>query len=48
MKGSGAVPVLKGTKLGGSNKKGPGVNLKGDMKSGAWGKKGTKAPKKSV
>lgn len=38
-----------GTKLGGTNKKGPGLTLKGDAKAGPFGlKKQTKAPKKKV
>jgi hypothetical protein len=37
-----------GTKLGGTNKKGPGLNLKGDYKPDTFGKKQTKAPKKSL
>jgi hypothetical protein len=38
-----------GTKLGGTNKKGPGLNLKGDAKAGPFGmKKQTKAPKKRI
>lgn len=41
---------LTGTKLGGTNKKGPGLTLKGDAKNSAFGggKKVTKAPKKKV
>ena len=44
------TPAFKktGTKLGGTNKKGPGLNLKGDYKPDTFGKKQTKAPKKSV
>lgn len=38
-----------GTKLGGSNKKGPGLKIKGDAKGGPFGmKKTTKAPGKRV
>lgn len=38
-----------GTKLGGTNKRGPGLTLKGDAKAGPFGmKKQTKAPKKRV
>lgn len=40
-----SAPVLKGTKLGG---KGGGLKLKGDYKSGAWGKNVKKAPSKRV
>lgn len=38
-----------GTKLGGTNKKGPGLKMKGDAKGGPFGmKKTTKAPGKRV
>jgi hypothetical protein len=38
-----------GTKLGGTNKKGPGLKIKGDATGGPFGmKKQTKAPKKRV
>jgi len=44
---AGKGSVLQGTKLGGS-KKGPGLKLQGDWKPDTFGKKTTKAPKKSV
>lgn len=44
------MPAFKtGTKLGGTNKSGPGLKIKGDAKAGPFGlKKQTKAPKKRV
>lgn len=47
-KNSGSAKVLQGTKLGGTNKGGPSINVKGDWKPDTFGKKNTKAPKKSV
>jgi hypothetical protein len=44
MKGS---KFTQGTKLGGTQK-GPGLKLKGDYKADTFGKKSTKAPKKSL
>jgi len=44
MKGS---KFSEGTKIGGSQK-GPGLKLKGDYKANTFGKKVTKAPKKSL
>ena len=41
MKGT---PKVVGTKLGGSGKKGPGINVKGDYKADTFGKKNVKAP----
>lgn len=44
------MPAFKtGTKLGGTNKRGPGLKIKGDAKAGPFGlKKETKAPRKRV
>jgi hypothetical protein len=39
--------TIKETKIGGS-KKGPGLKMLGDYKPDTFGKKTTKAPKKSV
>lgn len=45
MKGTATV---KETKLGGSGKKGPGLKMLGDYKPDTFGKKTTKAPRKSL